>query len=143
MRVVEQGEYTSELVKRLVVGDELEVIGDFMPVPAETTVCLDDSGEPMAAFGFVQLWGDHAQVFASYSEEGMATKESRAFIVKSLTEHLLAGLEKHKFRRLQFIARAGNPFTRKFAKLIGFEEEGVLRRYMNGEDFIMFSRIRS
>lgn len=45
--------------------------------------------------------------------------------------------------RVQATVKLNFPAGHRFAKLLGFKPEGILRSYDNGEDYIMYARINT
>jgi hypothetical protein len=60
--------------------------------------------------------------------------------VKGRIEHFE---ELHNLRRTQTLIRKGYPFLIKWIELLGFEQEGLLRKFgPEGDDYYMYARVK-
>lgn len=100
-----------------------------------------DEAGPLWAWGVVPLWngvGDLWMVFDRRAERYVFR------IVREAQMKLIQLQEVHRhFVRLQGQHPADSQGLRKLARLLGFQEEGILRQYgLGGEgDYVMTSRI--
>lgn len=116
---------------------EEELIGTKInyPEPAYTAVCR---GRKIAAAGIVRFYTGVGEAWVA------VTKYSKDYIglpgaIKDLLEYLQT---KHNFWRVQAPVKVDNPVTRRLVRWLGFQEEGVLRKYSpDGTDCYMYGRV--
>jgi hypothetical protein len=61
-----------------------------------------------------------------------------AKIIKKEMENLIL---KNNIKRLQTAVKKDFLLGHRFAKWLGMEEEGLMRKYQNNEDYIRFARV--
>jgi hypothetical protein len=99
------------------------------------TLC---NGEIIACGGFVPLWTGVFECWIQF-------KDYRTFLSHTiwLVRAFRKELEKLQFHRLQATIDLKTRNYHKFMKLLGFNCEGLLRKYSPfGEDYVMYSRIK-
>ena len=66
-------------------------------------------------------------------------KEVPILFVREVRSYLEVLAETFKWNRIQTVTRVDN-FHRKWMKVLGFEEEGVMKKYRDGQDYIISAR---
>lgn len=61
---------------------------------------------------------------------------------KSLKRLIEDGLKKTGIDRLEMEVMSGFKHGERFAEMLGFECEGVMRKYYKGKDYKLYARIR-
>ena len=100
------------------------------------TGIIDD--KIIAAGGMVELW-DHV-----YEGWVMATADiqkhpvATARIIKKIFAKVMV---EHEVHRLQTTVKSDYEIGHKFAKWLGLEKEGLMRKYLDDNDYYLYSRI--
>jgi hypothetical protein len=101
------------------------------------TITID--GEVAACAGLVLLGWSRAEAWTLFSSIFKSNYRACYKIIKSKLEELI---ELNFLRRVQSLADPEYKEGIRFLEHLGFEKEGLLRKYgPNGEDLIMFGRI--
>jgi RimJ/RimL family protein N-acetyltransferase len=88
-------------------------------------------GEPIACAGFQECWEGRAIAWAILGET--AGRHMRA-----LTRAVRRALERHPAERIEAQALVGFAPAMRWARLLGFVPEGVLRKFHQGRDYQAF-----
>jgi hypothetical protein len=97
------------------------------------------NGEILAIVGYQELYTGSGEIWALIAEE--AKKYPVAFGRKA-KETLETFARTHKLRRLQIVVRRGYEEAFDFAIFLGFEPEGILRKYgPEGDDYVMMGKV--
>lgn len=117
-------------------GDIKEDIADLHAYFPATTAMLN--GEPIACFGVHLLWEGTGEAWAAFRED------LPDVLPKTLVGATRVALDtmSEMVDRLQATVEKSNKPAQRFAEHYGFKKEGVLRKYRNGKDFIMYSRVK-
>jgi ribosomal protein S18 acetylase RimI-like enzyme len=96
-------------------------------------------GKPVACFGFLVMWTGVAEMWLLIEERGRQFGKSltrAAMIVRD------CAVLSNNLHRLQITVRCSDTRAVKWAKVLGFDQEAVLRRYGPDQtDFYIFARI--
>ena len=85
---------------------------------------------------------DHGHLIACVGISEMWEGVGEAWFVGSARLHQKSREKKHKLCRVQAACRADWAEALRFAKFMGFEEEGLMKKYgHDGEDFIRLAKI--
>lgn len=107
--------------------------------PEDTSFTIEDNGEVLGCFAFLQVCEGRGIIcsFISKNAGRVMLKMIRQFrkIIKD-------GMEKIGLERLELQVLADFEHGERFAKMLGFECEGVMRKYYKGRDYKLFARIR-
>lgn len=118
---------------------DLKVLEHYIKKGPAVTIFVD--GEPICAGGVAFI-------------HGTKMGESWGFVGKNIAKHKKAVLilsrkflddvfDEYEMRRLQSTCRADIETHIRYLEYMGFEREGLLRRFgRNGEDYIMYARVR-
>jgi len=104
------------------------------------SMSLVDAGVSKAAGGIIPMWQGvgHAWMLIG---EGL-TRRQHGMVFHKAEEMLTVAHLSHGLRRIQCDVRMDFAAGHRFALWLGFEDEGVLRRYSpDGADHVMYSRI--
>jgi len=98
---------------------------------------LDHAGGIVACFGMVASHAQHLTAWAVMSDMGQVR-------LGYVTRWCRAYLDDTDVRRIDVIVRAGFSNGHQWARLLGFEPEGVQRAFFaDGEDMHVYARIRA
>jgi len=115
--------------------DEMEAVAKAGPC----WTLITDDGRVIGCVGMTMLWQGVGQAWAVFSplvkEYGIAV--SRA--VKRMISH---GFDEYGLDRLQAIVLPEEDRNIKWARFLGFEEEGIARELVYGKDFLVMSIVR-
>ena len=136
-------ENAEKLRENLVSADPLEAPIKTGHYGTKTWVVLDDDDDDdvLAAYGYIFLWPGVIHVWSKWSRKGI--DEHNFSICKQIKRELMKAERDFKPDRVQIIIRAENKGAVGLAELLDFEEEGVMRNYMNGVDFLIMSRVNN
>lgn len=104
-------------------------------------LCLLCEGTPVAAGGVVRLWDDVGKAWSLLTERAVSSPLIMRRIHKAVGLHVPLLRDAMKFQRLE----AETPADRKYCAWLlrhGFTEEGLMRRYKAGQDFVRFAWLR-
>jgi len=96
-------------------------------------------GKPVAAGGIVRLWGKVGKVWTIQTEEAKRS----CFLMRRIHKHAkeqfpliraAMGLE-----RVEGETKADEPSHCRWAERFNFKEEGVMRKYRMGQDYIRYA----
>lgn len=100
--------------------------------PAYTALYGDT---PLICAGIQPQWDGRASAWAVLGEN------AGAYMVQ-ITRGVRDFLDRQDYRRIDTCVRDGFLEGNRWAKLLGFRCEGLMRKWMYGDDFWMFSRVR-
>jgi hypothetical protein len=95
--------------------------------------------EVVGIFGFCEMHKGRVMVFSFIS--GKASKHMFS-LVKKLRKLIEDGVEKTNTDRLEMEVLSGFKHGERFAEMLGFECEGVMRKYYKGKDYKLYARVR-
>lgn len=107
---------------------------------ALTYVILCPDGTPMAVVGGFYKYTKVMEVWSLVDKKMLKMPKYYCHALKFLIHHQFEDL---KLERMQVIMQKDAPWVNAWSKFLGFEPEGILRKY--GEenvDYIMFSKVR-
>ena len=107
--------------------------------PEETSFTIEDNGEVLGCFAFLEVCEKRGVVCSFISRNA-----GRAMLkmVKQFRKMLDDGMEKTGMERIEMQVLADFNHGERFAKLLGFECEGVMRKYYKGRDYKLFARVK-
>ena len=107
--------------------------------PEETSFTLEDNGEVLGCFAFLQLYEKRGVVCSFISRNA-----GRAMLkmVKQFRKMLDDGMERIGIERVEMQVLSGFEHGERFAQMLGFECEGVMRKYYKGKDYKLFARVK-
>ena len=95
-------------------------------------------GRPVACFGVVDIWEGVAEMWLLIEERGRKLPISLTKIAIAYRDYIVIAKNLH---RLQITVKCSDKRAFGWAKLIGFTEECVMKRYdSNANDFYLMSR---
>lgn len=121
------------------IPDYSKTIQHYADVGHSCTVLLE--GKPALSFGTIQLWPNVYELWMIGDQVSVKKKP------KTLTKYAARAVKIVEFmlqpQRLQLVVRRDNFSACKWARAIGFEEEGTVRKYTpDGRDCVFYARIR-
>ena len=123
------------------VGD-LDTYGRALAVPGRSFTGLR-GGTVVACAGIVPLYRGVGEAWLAFSEAFIVDRPSRlwALVYRAIGEGLDAALT-DGFHRIQTAIPVGFEQGHAWARRLGFEEEGLMKKYgPDGHDFIRYGRI--
>ena len=111
-------------------------------VPNYSAAYVDLQGDPLWAWGVFPYWKGVGEVWMLFDKR--ATRYS--FQIVRRARVMLEFLEETNYGGWGFTRIFGQFDTRlksnyRLAKLLGFQEEGLLRKYYDGHDFAVYARV--
>lgn len=107
--------------------------------PPETSFSIERDGMVLGVFGFVEMYPGRAAVFAFVSKD--AGRYMTA-IVRALRRTIEWGAPTFGFERLEMSVIENFPAGDRMARLLGFEYEGMMRKYYKGRNYKLFARVK-
>jgi len=109
-------------------------------VEAGIGITVMQRGTPIGIFGAAKIWdGLHEAWFMV----GEATRRYGIAMTKVAKKFILLKFQEDSLNRLQITVRCDDVRAYKWAKCLGFSEDGVMRRFgPDGSDFFMMSIVR-
>ena len=92
----------------------------------------------IASGGMVQLWDNVYEGWIMATADIKKHPISTARIIKKIFAEVM---EKHDVHRLQTTVKADYEIGHKFAKWLGLEKEGLMKKYLDDNDYYLYSRI--
>lgn len=89
------------------------------------------AGQPIACGGFIDHWVGRASVWAALSDHA-------GHHMLALTRAVRRGIAEHPAERIEATVVAGFEPGIRWVLMLGFEDEGLLRRYQYGHDHRAF-----
>ena len=107
--------------------------------PEDTSFTIEDNGEVIGCFAFLEVCEKRGVVCSFISRNA-----GRAMLkmVKQFRKLLDDGMEKTGMERIEMQVLDGFEHGERFAKMLGFECEGVMRKYYKGRDYKLFARVK-
>ena len=94
-----------------------------------------DNGHLIACVGISEMWQGMGEAWFVGSSQ--LNKKSRSFLRLAKSGIYEKVANEHGLRRVQAACLASWPTALRFAKFMGFQEEGLMKAYgQNGEDYI-------
>ena len=105
----------------------------------ENCFTLVDGEEINGVFGFIEIYKGRVVVFSFISAK--AGKHLLS-LTKRLRKMIDDGMERTGTERVEMEVVSGFIHGERFAKLLGFECEGVMRKYYRGKDYKLYARVK-
>lgn len=126
-------------IKKIHLQDEQkhEITG--VKYPEETSFTIEDNGEILGCFAFLQI-SEKRGVVCSF----ISRNAGRAMLkmVKQLRKLLNEGMKRTGMERIEMSVLDSFKHGERFAQMLGFECEGVMRKYYKGRDYKLFARVK-
>ena len=97
-------------------------------------------GQPVAVFGYIPYWGGLAEFWSMFDDRARRYPKAMTSIAKQFLyiAEIAEGL-----RRLQITVKSDDQRAYRWAKALGFEEEGLMRKFLpDGSDAYMMARTK-
>jgi hypothetical protein len=105
--------------------------------PAITAVV---NNSPLAVFGFIHYWSGMAEFWSMFDDRMRRYPKSMTHIAR---QFLYIAERSEVLHRLQITVKSDDIRAYRWAKALGFEEEGLMRKFLpDGSDSYMMARIR-
>lgn len=126
-------------IKKIDLQDEQKHEIEGVKYPEETSFTLEDNGEVLGCFAFLQVCEKRGVVCSFISRNA-----GRAMLkmVKQFRKLLDDGMDKTGMERIEISVMSGFEHGERFAQMLGFECEGVMRKYYKGKDYKLFARVK-
>lgn len=99
--------------------------------------CILFDGVPILLLGMKEKWDKVYDTYTVFSPEWKASYYK--YIVR-LTKKYFAHLD---YDRIEHLCRCERVWTSKMAKLFGFQEGPLMKKYINGNDYKLFEIVRT
>lgn len=103
-----------------------------MPGSGESVSVICD-GKIIACMGYTVLLPGVAEVWMIPS---IYVKEYSMYIVRMIKRYLLVQADTFKWHRIQTVTPCDH-FSRRWMEALGFEEEGIMRKYFRDQDYVI------
>ena len=100
---------------------------------------LIDNGYPIFCGGIHPLWEGTGEVWFFGSKR---LNDHPIKYIKSFKKKALEQIEEHNIIRLQAPIRMEFEVARRFAQWWGLKEEGIMKKYYKGHDYVMMGWVR-
>ncbi len=107
--------------------------------PPESSFTLEQDGVILGVFGFVKMYRGRAAVFAFVSKDAGRWMTA---VVRALKRTIEWGVPTFGFDRLEMSVLEGFPAGDRMARMLGFEYEGMMRKYFKGRNYKLFARVK-
>lgn len=132
-----QPQASQDSPKALVYGKEAFARG-MVPLE-ERAVAIREEDRCIGAYGLIELWPGVARVWALFSSELL---DSIPTVLALHVKRDLKRAEELDLHRIEATVVASHQVGIGFLEWLGFEKEGLMRRYgPDGEDFILFAKV--
>lgn len=96
-------------------------------------------GKPVAMFGCIMLWTGVAEMWSIISDDARHYPKQLTLVAGAFSDIVAQSLSLH---RLQLTVRSDEPRALRWAKYLGFEIEGLMRKYSpDGADTYILARV--
>ena len=97
------------------------------------------AGEPVCIGGVARLWPGVGEAWLGATR---LARQYPLFMVRGMRHHLGVCAAEMRLHRVQCVVLAARRSRRRWAGLLGFEEEGLMRKFgPQGEDFYRFAKV--
>ena len=110
---------------------------DTLEVPNMSFTATHDN-KIICAGGIIPIWDNVYEGWVMGSHLIWNFRIASAKVIKKGMEDLIL---KNNVKRLQTAVKKDFTLGHRFAKWLGMEEEGLMRKYQNNEDYIRFARV--
>jgi L-amino acid N-acyltransferase YncA len=95
--------------------------------------------DPIAVIGIIRVWEGYAQVFTVTTEK---LKRCPMAFHKRVRDLLNSVVKPLRLRRIETQVRSDFDASKKWLNALGFEQEGLMKKYGNtGKDYYLYARI--
>ncbi len=126
--------------KHLEAMNETDRIQNYMRLTGAAFVMLSD-GEPVAAGGICRVWGKVGKAWMLHTEKARASQLLMRRIHRHVKIQMVAVRDAMGLERLEADTINAKPF-RDWLERCGFEFEGLMRKYRDGETYARFAWLR-
>lgn len=105
----------------------------------ETTFTIETGKKILGVFGVVEIYAGRGEIFSFISADA---GKSMIKIVRSLQKIISQAFVKTGFERLEMSVLEGFDNGDRLAGLLGFEYEGLMRKYYKGKNYKLYARIK-
>lgn len=96
---------------------------------------VTDGPDIIAVIGLIRQWDGCERAYALLSDKAGPS-------MLSITRQVRAYLEKCTVRRVEAAVQRNFEAGHRWARLLGFQPEGWMRKYWNDEDAMLYARVR-
>ena len=107
--------------------------------PKDTSFTVEDNGEVLGCFAFLQVSEKRGVACAFISRNAGRVMLQ---MIRKIRKLLDKGMEKTGMERIEISVLEGFEHGERFAKMLGFELEGVMRKYFKGKNYKLFARVK-
>lgn len=96
-------------------------------------------GKPVAMFGCIKIWTGVGEMWSIISDDARRYPKQLTLVAGAFSDIVTQSLSLH---RLQITVRSDEPRALRWAKYLGFEIEGLMRKYSpDGTDTYILARV--
>jgi RimJ/RimL family protein N-acetyltransferase len=133
--------HISAIEKKWIYSGDPELEKHFLAASKSESCCMYTvviENRPIAILGLTKLWSGVGEIWGIISDN---VKEKPVAFHKAVLRMIRLHAEKLNLRRLSLEVRADYPEGLRWAKSLGFEEEGYFKKYgPDGADYKIFAR---
>lgn len=107
--------------------------------PKDKSFTIEDDGVVLGVFGVTEIYKGRAVVFSFISQKA---GKGMLGMIKTLRKMIDDGMEKTGVERLEMSVLEGFEHGDRFAIMLGFEFEGVMRKYYKGKNYKLYARVK-
>ena len=107
--------------------------------PEATSFTIEDNGEVLGCFAFLQV-SEKRGVVCSFISKNAGRIMLK--MVRKIRKLLDDGMKKTGMERIEISVLEGFEHGERFAQMLGFECEGVMRKYYKGRNYKLFARVK-
>lgn len=126
-------------IKKIDLQDEQKHEIEGVKYPEETSFTLEDNGEVLGCFAFLQVCEKRGVVCSFISRNAGRVMLQ---MVRKIRKLLDDGMERTGMERIEISVLEEFEHGERFAKMLGFELEGVMRKYYKGRNYKLFARVK-
>ena len=107
--------------------------------PTDMSFTLEENGSVLGCFALLEVTKKRAVICSFISKDA---GKAMFKIVKKLRALLDDGIAKTGMDRVEMTVLNGFKHGERFAEMLGFECEGVMRKYYKGKDYKLYARVK-
>lgn len=131
--------FSKDDLLRIKVQPEQQHEMNFAGLPSQSSFTFEQDGKVLGVFGFAEMYRGRGAVFAFVSAE--AGRYMTA-VVRALKRIIDSGMPYYGFERLEMSVLDGFFQGERMAEMLGFEYEGMMRKYFKGRNYKLFARVK-
>lgn len=107
--------------------------------PLDMSFTVEHNGKVIGCFAVLEITKKRAAIYSFISRNAGKTMFK---MVKKFKTMLDDGIEKTGMERIEITVLSGFKHGERFAEMLGFACEGVMRKYYKGKDYKLYARVK-